>query len=69
MDETLELGATWSAEMPWNPLRSLRRRLRERQATAALMALDDAVLKDIGLYRGEIPWAVRRMLAAREAGE
>jgi len=61
MDDTLKLGATWWAGMPWTPLRSLRRWYRERRTEAALMGLDDAMLKDIGLYRGEIPGAVRRL--------
>jgi uncharacterized protein YjiS (DUF1127 family) len=63
MDETMRLAA-WSARAPWSPLRSLRHWYRERQATAALMSLDDAQLKDIGIYRGEIPWLVRKRLGA-----
>ena len=61
MDEALRLAATWS---PWSPLRSLQDWFRERQTVAALMALDDALLKDIGIYRGEIPWLVRERLGA-----
>ena len=37
------------------PLAALRGWWRERRMAAALHALDDATLKDIGLYRGEIP--------------
>jgi uncharacterized protein YjiS (DUF1127 family) len=41
------------------PFAALRRRWRERRMAAALHALDDATLKDIGLYRGEIPSIAR----------
>jgi uncharacterized protein YjiS (DUF1127 family) len=55
MDETMRLAAVWPARTSWSPLRSLRHWYRERRTTAALMSLDDAQLKDIGIYRGEIP--------------
>ena len=64
MDETMRLAATWSVRVPWSLLRSLCHWYRERQTTAALMSLDDAQLKDIGIYRGEIPWLVRKQLDA-----
>jgi len=64
MDETMRLAATWSVRAPWSPLRSLRHWYRERQTTAALMSLDDAQLKDMGIYRGEISWLVRKQLDA-----
>jgi uncharacterized protein YjiS (DUF1127 family) len=38
---------------------ALQRRWRQRRMAAALHALDDATLKDIGLYRGEIPSIAR----------
>lgn len=61
MEDALKLGAAWSAGLPWTPLGRLCRWYRERRTEAALMALDDAVLKDIGLYRGEIPAVARRL--------
>ncbi len=39
-------------------LRAIAERLRRRRAVARLQALDDRVLKDIGVYRGEIPFRV-----------
>jgi uncharacterized protein YjiS (DUF1127 family) len=65
MDETLSLGAAWSANMPWSPLRIMRRWYLERRTAAALMSLDDAQLKDIGVYRGELPGVVRERLGLR----
>jgi uncharacterized protein YjiS (DUF1127 family) len=59
MHDVLSLGAAWSASMPWSPLRILRRWYLERQTAMALMSLEDALLKDIGIYRGEIPGIVR----------
>jgi uncharacterized protein YjiS (DUF1127 family) len=64
MDETMSLAGTWSVRVPWSPLRSLCHWYRERRTTAALMSLDDAQLKDIGIYRGEIAWLVRKQLDA-----
>jgi uncharacterized protein YjiS (DUF1127 family) len=46
------------------PFATLRLWWRERRVAAALHALDDATLKDIGLYRCEIPSIAR----ARRAG-
>ncbi|MCW8085025.1 DUF1127 domain-containing protein [Sabulicella glaciei] len=47
----------------WTPALALfgaiQRRWRERRMAAALEALDDATLKDIGLFRGDIPSKVR----------
>ncbi len=45
------------------PFAGLRRWWRERRMAAALHALDDATLKDIGLYRGEIPSIARARCA------
>lgn len=64
MDETMRLAAAWSARTRWRPLCSLRHWYRERQTTAALMSLDDAQLKDMGIYRCEISWLVRKQLDA-----
>ena len=64
MDETMSLAGTWSVRVPWSPLRGLRLWCRERRTTAALMSLDDAQLKDMGIYRGEISWLVRKQLDA-----
>ncbi len=44
---------------PWAPFQAMRRWCRERRMVAALSALDDATLKDIGIYRGEIPSIAR----------
>ena len=35
----------------------------ERRTAAALYALSDATLKDIGIYRCEIPWRARSLWA------
>lgn len=34
---------------------------RERRTAVALYALSDATLKDIGMYRCEIPWRARSL--------
>lgn len=44
------IAALWS---------SLRRRYQNRRAIAALAALDDRMLRDIGLFRPDIELAVR----------
>ena len=40
-------------------VRVLARWRRERRTTRVLEALDDAMLKDFGVYRCEIPWLAR----------
>jgi uncharacterized protein YjiS (DUF1127 family) len=40
-------------------VRAFQRWWLECRTRAALAALDDAALKDIGLYRCAIPWAAR----------
>jgi uncharacterized protein YjiS (DUF1127 family) len=57
-------SAEWTTGEPNALLQGLRRRWRERRAAAALHALDDATLKDLGLHRCEIPSIAR----ARRAG-
>lgn len=55
---TLHLGAHY----PWRALRVASKAIaRERERNAyrrALQALNARALKDIGLHRGEIPWAL-----------
>jgi uncharacterized protein YjiS (DUF1127 family) len=51
--------ATWATGGAHSLLRAVRRRWRERRMAAALHALNDATLKDIGVYRGEIPSIAR----------
>ena len=48
----------------WSPLDALRRWYRARRMIAALSSLDDSLLKDIGVYRGEIPRLARERHAA-----
>jgi uncharacterized protein YjiS (DUF1127 family) len=43
---------------------SLRRRYRESRLTSALQSLSDAQLKDIGVYRCEIPHVAHARCAA-----
>jgi uncharacterized protein YjiS (DUF1127 family) len=47
------------------PLRTLERWLHERQTAAALGALDDATLRDIGVRRCDIPRLAREDYAKR----
>jgi uncharacterized protein YjiS (DUF1127 family) len=61
---TMGLGARAAGRPLPALLRALRRRWRERRMARELEALDDAMLKDIGVHRGEIPSIVR----ARRAG-
>lgn len=59
MERTLGDTPTSMPSLPQAPFAALRRWWRERRMAAALHELDDAKLKDIGLYRGEIPSVVR----------
>jgi uncharacterized protein YjiS (DUF1127 family) len=54
------------AAAPHNLLRNLRCWYRERRMSNALGALDDASLKDIGIYRCEIPWIARTRSVSEE---
>ncbi len=49
-------------------VRKIRERIRIWRATRRLLAFDDAMLKDIGIARGDIDWTVRhgRTLRHRE---
>jgi uncharacterized protein YjiS (DUF1127 family) len=47
------------AGVPLRLASCLERAWRARRDTARLMAMSDAMLKDIGLVRGDIPFAVR----------
>lgn len=49
----------------WN---ALTRRHREREAIRALSALDDHLLRDIGIRRSEIPLVVRGHIRAQPLG-
>jgi uncharacterized protein YjiS (DUF1127 family) len=49
------------------PFAALRRWWRERRMVGALQELDDATLKDIGVYRGEIA-SIARALCAGPGG-
>ena len=59
------LAHTWDAT-PFSPLRGMRRWYRKRRMANALAALDDAALKDIGIYRCAIPWIARTQCAPDE---
>jgi hypothetical protein len=59
MQDVLSFGAAWSANMPWGPLRIMHCWYLEQQMAAALMSLEDALRRDIGGYRGEVPGNVR----------
>lgn len=54
---------TWPYGMVLRPLKALHRWWRERQATLALSALDDACLNDIGVCRCEILRIARDLTA------
>jgi uncharacterized protein YjiS (DUF1127 family) len=59
MKDIIYQPSVFTADMPHDPLSSLRRWYREWRMSRALQALDDALLKDIGIYRCEIPWIAR----------
>jgi uncharacterized protein YjiS (DUF1127 family) len=63
---TAPWSAEWTTGEPNALLQGLRRRWRERRAAAALHALDDATLKDLGLHRCEIPGIARARRAELE---
>ena len=64
METTLGYAPTTMPSPSRAPFAALRRWWRERRMANELHALDDALLKDIGLYRGEIPFIVRARCAA-----
>ena len=55
----IERARVYRTEAIKSLFRSLFGWIRRRAAAAQLHALDDRMLKDIGLYRGEIEQAVR----------
>ena len=59
MENVIAFGTTAAPSPAQAPFAALRRWWRERRMAAALHALDDATLKDIGLYRCEIPSVAR----------
>ena len=62
-----DIISRWAAR-PRHLARSLDAWWRERAMVAALGALDDAALKDIGVYRGEIPGLARRRWRGVDGG-
>ena len=56
--------AAWAAVAARTRLQLLRRWWRERSMANALNALDDAELKDIGVYRSEIPYIAHERAGA-----
>jgi uncharacterized protein YjiS (DUF1127 family) len=63
METTLGCAPTTMPSPSRAPFAALRRWWRGRRMANELHALDDALLKDIGLYRGEIPTVVRSRCA------
>ncbi len=63
MENVIAFGTTAASSPARAPFAALGRWWRERRMAAALHALDDATLKDIGLYRGEIPSIARARCA------
>ena len=55
MDATVTARRACISGNAWRPLKVLHRWWRARRMVLALSALDDATLKDIGVYRCEIP--------------
>jgi uncharacterized protein YjiS (DUF1127 family) len=67
MESIIGHRATISTSGPSRaPFAGLMRWWRERRMAGALHALDDATLKDIGVYRGEIPSLARARFAEPE---
>lgn len=64
----LHLGLSASIELGRRAVRWLAREHQRRVGLRALMALDDHMLKDIGLSRGEIHAMVNGVFHAPEAG-
>ena len=65
----LERLLALSFELLGGSLRAWRRRQTRRQSIAALRALDDRLLRDIGMHRSEIPAIVEASEAAEASGE
>jgi uncharacterized protein YjiS (DUF1127 family) len=52
-------GRPWIVSIAAALWSGMRRRHQSKRAIAALSALDDRMLEDIGIYRGDIELAVR----------
>jgi uncharacterized protein YjiS (DUF1127 family) len=61
VSETGEKSASerWHARLAQKMVRKLRERIEVWRITRRLLAADDAMLKDIGISRGDIEWMVR----------
>lgn len=66
MERVINQPAISRVGAPRNLLMGLRRWYRELRMSNALEALDDAALKDIGIYRCAIPWIARTQCASGE---
>jgi uncharacterized protein YjiS (DUF1127 family) len=60
MHTIISSGRAFQFELPWAPLRAIRRWCREQRTAAILSRLDDRMLKDIGIDRSTIPYEARR---------
>jgi uncharacterized protein YjiS (DUF1127 family) len=49
----------WHAGLTQRMMRKIRERIEVWRVTRRLLAADDAMLKDIGISRGDIEWMVR----------
>ena len=63
--EAVAAGPPLQPRTPLRLFRILRDWWREHQTSLALGALDDAILKDIGVCRCEIDWIAREQFADR----
>ena len=68
MDLTTGWWMGWAAARLRLLAREIGRRRQERAMRAALDALDDGMLKDIGVYRCEIPSLARQRWRGAEGG-
>jgi uncharacterized protein YjiS (DUF1127 family) len=56
--------AMWAVSATRYQFQAIRLRWKERRMASTLSALDDATLKDLGLYRGETPSVARARAAS-----
>jgi len=68
MDSTMGSWVGWAVVRLRLLVREIGRRRRERAMVSALGALDDGMLKDIGVYRCEIPSLARQRWRGAEGG-